>query len=159
MKNLIFIIVGLLVLMTCQTKKEVTPAISKIEIVTSKFKVQEPMKVEYEATTRGYYSKITLENNVVSVSNDRNNVEKPQTANLSSSDKYEIDNLLKNLNPESLTTLKGATEKRFYDGAPHANLKITKNAKSYETEGFDHGFPPKEIEKLVTKLVSFSEKK
>jgi len=51
---------------------------------------------------------------------------------------------------EELPNLKSPTEKRFYDGAAVANLKITFKGKTYESVAFDHGNPPVEIEKLVT---------
>jgi hypothetical protein len=57
---------------------------------------------------------------------------------------------------DSLPKLKAPTEKRFYDGAPIANFKITFQDKTYETPSFDHGFPPKEIKKFVNKINSFA---
>ena len=50
---------------------------------------------------------------------------------------------------EGIPNLKGPTEKRFYDGAAIANIKVTYKGRTYETNGFDHGNPPVEIEKLV----------
>ncbi len=61
------------------------------------------------------------------------------------------------VNLETIPTLKAPTEKRFYDGAAIGNLKIIQNQKTYETKGFDNGFPTKEIEKLVNLLVDFTE--
>ena len=60
------------------------------------------------------------------------------------------------VNLDSLSTLKAPTDKRTYDGAAIGNLKIIQNQKTYETPGFDNGFPPKEIEKLVNLLVDFA---
>jgi hypothetical protein len=50
---------------------------------------------------------------------------------------------------ESLPNLKAPTEKRFYDGAAIAELKITFKGKTFETTSFDHGTPPMEIQKVV----------
>jgi hypothetical protein len=63
----------------------------------------------------------------------------------------------KKINLETIPKLKAPTEKRFHDGAAIANLRITQNGKTYETNGFDNGFPPTEIEKLVTLLVAFTQ--
>jgi hypothetical protein len=57
---------------------------------------------------------------------------------------------------EELPKLKYPTQKRFYDGAAIANLKIRYQDKDYETVDFDHGFPPAEIEKIVNKIVSLA---
>ena len=50
---------------------------------------------------------------------------------------------------EALPNLKAPTEKRFYDGAAIAGLKITFKGKTFETTNFDHGFPPMEIQKVA----------
>jgi hypothetical protein len=60
---------------------------------------------------------------------------------------------------EKLPTLKDSTQKRFYDGAAIANLKVRYQDKNYETTDFDHEFPPAEIEKLVNKIVSLAKEK
>jgi hypothetical protein len=59
---------------------------------------------------------------------------------------------------DSLATYKDPTQKRFYDGAAIANLKVTYKEKEYQTLDFDHGFPPVEIEKLVNKIVVLGKK-
>jgi hypothetical protein len=53
------------------------------------------------------------------------------------------------LDLENLTNLKAPTEKRFYDGAAIANLKIIYNGKIYQSSDFDHGFPPMQIKRVV----------
>ena len=59
----------------------------------------------------------------------------------------------KEINLEGMASLKAPTDKRLYDGAAHANISITLKGKTYTTEGFDHGYPPIEIENLINKLV------
>jgi len=59
---------------------------------------------------------------------------------------------------DSLSTFKDPTQKRFYDGAPIANMKVTYKDKEYQALDFDHGFPPIEIEKLVNKIVLLGKK-
>ena len=38
---------------------------------------------------------------------------------------------------------------------PIADWKITKQGKTYESQSFDHGYPPAETEKIVNKILSF----
>ncbi|MFQ3174815.1 MAG: hypothetical protein ACI9WT_000121 [Flavobacterium sp.] len=112
--------------------------------------------IEYVANTRGYYQKITVEKQTVTVSSDRNGKEKTVPTKISDADWKELVNCFKTIELDSLAKLKAPTEKRFYDGAAIANLKITYKDKAYETTGFDHGFPPKEIKKFVKKITSLA---
>lgn len=115
-------------------------------------------KLEYVANTRGYFQKITIENQMVTVSSDRNNPNQGTTVNLSDADAKELAATVNKTNLEALSTYKDPTQKRFYDGAAIANLTITKNGTVYKTVDFDNGFPPVEIEKLVNKITSFGKK-
>ena len=109
--------------------------------------------IEYSANTRGYFLKITIKEKMISVTKDRNEV-KPVFEKISESDSKEIMDAFKAINLDELPNLKAPTEKRFYDGAAIGNLKITYKNRTYETNGFDHGFPPAQIERLVKKLNS-----
>jgi len=114
--------------------------------------------VEYTANTRGFYQKISIQNQMVTVSNDRRSSEKPVTTAISDADWKELVGYFESIQLDSLATLKAPTEKRFYDGAAIANLKIVYKDKTYETAAFDHGFPPEAIKKLVDKINSFAKK-
>ncbi|MFV8324659.1 hypothetical protein [Flavobacterium sp. ZS1P14] len=114
--------------------------------------------IEYVANTRGSYQKITVKNRMVTVSKDRSGNSKPIPTKISDADWKELVECFKTVELDSLAKLKAPTEKRFYDGAPIANLKVTYKDKTYETVGFDHGFPPKEIKKLVNKITSLAKK-
>lgn len=109
--------------------------------------------IEYSAMSRGYFKKIVVQNQMVSVKSGRDaqTVEK----RIEKADWEKIITEFEKVNLETISTLKGPTEKRFYDGAAIGNLKITQNQKTYESQGFDNGFPPKEIEKLVNLLTDF----
>lgn len=111
--------------------------------------------IEYIATTRGFYQKITIQNQEVSISKNRNEEGKGVTTKISDADWKELVNVFETIQLDSLSTYKDPTQKRFYDGAPMAKLKITYKEKEYESLNFDHGFPPVEIEKMITKIVSF----
>ncbi|MBF2707176.1 hypothetical protein [Flavobacterium soyangense] len=114
--------------------------------------------VEYTANTRGFYQKITIENQIVSVSKDRSGNEKPIATKISEKDWKELVTYFESINLDSLATLKAPTEKRFHDGAAIANLKVVYKDKTYETAAFDHGVPPAEIKKLVDKINTFAKK-
>lgn len=110
--------------------------------------------MEYSAVSRGFYKKVLVENKTVSVINGKN-TEAVKTKISDEKWKLIVAEFSK-INIESIPTLKAPTEKRFYDGAAIGNLKVVQNQKTYETQGFDNGYPPKEIEKLVNLLVDFT---
>ncbi len=110
--------------------------------------------IEYEAVSRGYYLNIVVHDENLSIIRKRGELAK--NYQLTKRDWNELANLYKFVKPEEISNYKPPTEKRFYDGAAIGLLKIVYEGKSYETQGFDHGTPPAEIEKLVNKIVSFA---
>ncbi|WP_413999679.1 hypothetical protein ACMDB5_03730 [Flavobacterium sp. W1B] len=112
--------------------------------------------IEYVANTRGFYQKIVIEEKKFSISRDRNQSEKPVATEISNADWNELITIFQEINLDEIPELKSPTEKRFYDGAAIANLKITYKGKTYESKSFDHGYPPVEIKKLVNKINSFA---
>lgn len=115
------------------------------------------IKIEYKAYSRGFYQTISVAHQMVFVAKNRE--EKPIGFKLSDADWNSIIRAVQELELASLPRVKAPTEKRFYDGAAIANLKITKQGKTYESQSFDHGFPPLETEKIVNKMVSFGNQK
>lgn len=125
-------------------------------------KAQKDLKtavLEYTANTRGFYQKITIQNQMVTVSKDRSGNNKPVGTKISDKDWNELVGYFETVELDSLATLKAPTEKRFHDGAAIASLKVTYKDKTYQTEAFDHGYPPEAIKKLVTKINSFAKEK
>lgn len=114
--------------------------------------------VEYTANTRGFYQKIVVQNQIVSVSKDRSGTEKPIDTKISDKDWKELTDCFERIELDSLATLKAPTEKRFYDGAAIGSLKIIYKDKTYESSAFDHGNPPEAIKKFVAKINSFTKK-
>ena len=114
--------------------------------------------LEYTANTRGFYQKITIQNQMVSVSKDRNGNDKPVATKISEKDWKELIGYFDAIELDSLATLKAPTEKRFHDGAAIADLKVSFKDKTYQTTSFDHGYPPEAIKKLVVKINSFTKK-
>ena len=111
-------------------------------------------QIEYTAMSRGLYKRIVVEDHKVSVTNGRDT--EAIVSQIDNSKWNKIVSEFEKINLDSLSALKAPTEKRFYDGAAIGNLKIIQNPKTYETKGFDNGFPPKKIEKLVNLLTDFA---
>ena len=111
-------------------------------------------KIVYTANTRGFYQKITIQNQEISVSSKRESGDKGVTSKISDTDWKELVGYFEKIELDSLSTYKDPTQKRVYDGAAIAELIINFQDKEYQTKNFDHGYPPVEIEKFVNKLVS-----
>lgn len=166
MKTVALVFLSLFLTKSCHTKKDTVEAAQVTAAKTEEVKgvikenpIQESDKIEYEAMSRGFFKKIIFENNQIMVVSDRNSNGKGKLVMLTKEDIAEFSKLLKEINLDGLETLKSPTDKRMYDGAAHANVTITSKGKTYTGAGFDHGFPPVAIEKLVNKLLSFSEEK
>jgi hypothetical protein len=110
--------------------------------------------IEYTASSRGFYEKITVKNYTITLSKKRNDKDGAIGQKISTSDWNELVLYFNELKLDNMATLQAPTEKRFYDGAAIANIKITFKEEKYETASFDHGFPPKEIKQLVNKITS-----
>ena len=118
-------------------------------------KESENISFEYEATTRGNYAKIIAKQDTIFTIKGRKGeaVEKK----LSRSDWNEMLDLLAKIDKNNIQNLKAPTEKRFYDGAMIASLTVIHGKDTYKSTSFDHGTPPKEIEKLVEKIIATSD--
>ncbi|WP_298155234.1 hypothetical protein [Flavobacterium sp.] len=110
--------------------------------------------IEYQAVSRGYYLAINIQNDLLTIANKRD--APPKEYKLSDSERDALSKLFLDLKLDALSKYEGPTQKRFYDGAPIANMRVVYEGKNYETQSFDHGYPPKEIEAFVNKIVSFS---
>jgi PBP1b-binding outer membrane lipoprotein LpoB len=138
MKKGIVLLLSILVFAGCSGQKKATDS---------------TIKVEYKAYSRGFYQVVTIENQMVFITKTRD--EKPVAFKIPIADWKSLNMAIQELDLESLSQLKAPTEKRLFDGAAIANLKITKQGKTYESQSFDHGYPPAETEKIVNKILSF----
>ena len=152
MKSILILITILTTFSSCSCQKKIAESNAVAEKQTT------DMKLVYEANTRGFYQKITIENKEAFVLNDRNSKELGTAVKISDADWNELLGYFEGIKLDNMATFKDPTQKRFYDGAPIANLKVISNGKEYQTLDFDHGFPPVEIEKLVNKINSFVKK-
>lgn len=154
MKTLASFILGLLMLTSCNSQK----AVAKKESVTKKemTKQQTLPVLEYEALSRGYYRKITIENHQVIVIAARN--VKPAIFSISDEDWEELVDLYVTVDKKGLADLESPTQKRLYDGAPIANFRVIEGDTIYESGAFDGGFPPQAIDKIVNKIIEIADK-
>lgn len=116
--------------------------------------------IQYSAMTRGFHLKVIITNQMATISKGRT----PETMSqkqvkISDADWNELLVLFEKTNLEAFPTLKDPTQKRFYDGAAIADLKVRYQDKNYETVNFDHRNPPVEIENLVNKIVALADEK
>lgn len=143
----------------CQKKATETTSLTTVETTNSQTAMNQESVLpvlEYEANTRGFFRKITVDNKTIAVINVRDG--QATTSKISDADWNELVTLYKSVNKEGLAALKAPSDKRFYDGAPMANFRaITKEA-TFESATFDGGNPPAEIEKIVNKLIAIADK-
>ena len=115
--------------------------------------------IYYDATSRGFFLALKVENQTLYLSKDRDFKEYSEEISISDADWKEISTLASAVELEKVKDLKWPTEKRYYDGAAHANITFESKGVKYPANGFDHGYPPAEVEKLVNKIIQLAETK
>jgi hypothetical protein len=115
--------------------------------------------VQYTANTRGFHLQILVVNQKATISQGRGTENPSETVAISDADWKELIAEFSKIDLEEIPNLKDPTQKRFYDGAAIAGLKIRYQDKNYQTVAFDHGFPPAAIENFVKKIVTLAKEK
>lgn len=156
MKTIFTILTTFLITITsCNCQKDSVSS----NLTTSETKMQNEMPViKYEANARGLAFAVKVENQILYVSRVRDFKDYEEKTKISDADWNEIVALTKAVDLSKVKDLKWPTEKRYYDGAAHANIIFISGGVEYPANGFDHGYPPVEIEKLVNKIVKLTEK-
>ena len=160
MKAITFLATLLITIVSCNCRKNTTQ--SNV-VATNSDKIEATMQVDvpvikYEANSRGLAFAVKVENQILYVSRVRDFKDYEEKIKISDSDWKEIVTLTKAVDLSKVKDLKWPTEKRYYDGAAHANITFISGGVEYPANGFDHGFPPVEIEKLVNKILKLTEK-
>ena len=161
MKLFTFITAILITITSCNCQKATTDKSDLVALNENSSKMNQESKVPtmiYEANSRGYFIKLKVENKKIYVSSDRETNDFKTVNEISDKDWEEISKLALAVDLNTVKGLKWPTEKRFYDGAAHANITFVNNGVEYPANGFDGGFPPKEIEQLVNKIVELGTK-
>ena len=110
--------------------------------------------IEYRANTRGFYQKITIQNQMLYVTTDRDEKGKGTESKIDQTTWKELVTSFEKLDLMQLSNYKAPSEKRFYDGAAIAGMKVNFKDSDYKSVDFDHGNPPVEIADLINKIVS-----
>ena len=114
------------------------------------------MYILYTKQSRGLFEEVLISKNSIKLI-DGQNSSSPKTGKISEKDWTLLQKMVGDLNLEQFSELKAPTDKRLYDGAPMATLKLMRNGKELVTPTFDHGHPPQAIEALVNKVLSLKE--
>ena len=160
MKAITFLATLLITIVSCNCQKNTTQ--SNV-VATNSDKIEATMQVDvpvikYEANSRGLAFAVKVENQILYVSRVRGFKDYEEKIKISDVDWNEMVTLIKAVDLAKVKGFKWPTEKRFYDGAAHANITFISGGVEYPASGFDHGFPPVEIEKLVNKILKLTEK-
>ncbi|MCR8667003.1 hypothetical protein NO995_04875 [Aestuariibaculum sp. M13] len=116
---------------------------------------QDTISIEYSAISRGTYKNIIINKKEISFQKKR--ASKALVKPCSEENWTSIYNTLKTVDIPYIPNLKAPSDKRMYDAAAIAKLKITYQDSVYESQPFDHGNPPQEIAELVKEILSITE--
>ena len=145
----------------CQKKATETNVVANSatskDVVLNNETISTVPTIYYEAISRGVFLSLKVENQTLYVSKTRDFKEYETKIAISDADWKEISTLANAVDLDKVKDLKWPTEKRYYDGAPHANIIFESKGVKYPANGFDHGYPPAEVEKLVHKITKLAE--
>lgn len=111
--------------------------------------------IEYTAVSRGVYQQVIVRDSIISFQKDRSS--KPISKTCNKDEWNKITSYLEIIQLNSISKLEAPSKAHQYDGAALANLKITYQGKDYQTQTFDHGNPPEEIQALVKEILSITQ--
>ena len=122
----------------------------------SKTNQTENMIFEYTAITRGSYTMVKANKDTITYQLSR--ASKEETKDCTKQNWYTLTNLASNVDITKIDQLEAPSKAHQYDGAAIANLNVTVGDKTYRTQSFDAGNPPKEIAEIVNYLLSLTPK-
>lgn len=115
---------------------------------------QEPSwSLNYRAESRGFYKELVCDGTSLKHRSRRQGTFK--TYNLTAEEQETLVATLKTIDPKNISEPEQGLS--MVDAAALANLELLVNGAAYQFE-FDHGHPPKELEELMGKLLTLSEK-
>ncbi|MFY7811219.1 MAG: hypothetical protein ACOVQ2_05755 [Flavobacterium sp.] len=109
--------------------------------------------IEYSIFTRGTYKKILIAQQKMYLSKEREG--RGEEIEVLKEDWSKIIVLIEKIDLDKIQGLKGDSSNRVSDRSFHAHFLINKNGKTYKTNEFDHGNPPKEIAELVNLISKY----
>ncbi len=111
--------------------------------------------VSYEAVSRGFYYKSQLLEDEILVQRGRKTDK--EKYDCKASQWKQLKRLVVEIDPEIITELEPTSTRSHYDGATIASITVEVNGKTYQSNSFDHGNPPKELKPLVDYVLKLSE--
>ncbi|OZV70948.1 hypothetical protein [Winogradskyella aurantia] len=162
MKVIMSILALVVVVASCNSvkrhssKSDTPSSMSNEDITKGNDTINNKVALAYRASTRGFFEYIYISEEDIKITQDRN-FEQIQKYPNTKADWDSLSKLLGEVDEDAFQNLVAPTDKRHYDAAPHASLTIIHGTKEITTPTFDHGYPPKEIEALVTKILSIKE--
>ena len=157
MKVLFSLLAILILNKECEQNKSADTSETTMNSEKTSNVAQDNTIIWYEATTRGFYEKIWVTKDSITVTNDRDLIEKTSFTT-QSADWNELTTLLKEVDLKALPELEAPTSLRHHDGAAFATLGVTKDKAEIISNSFDNGYPPKAIEAVVNKVLSMKAK-
>ncbi len=151
MKHLV-ILISVILLKSCGSAQNVANVTNDQEMNKRTAEVVK-MNVTYNATTRGFFERIWLEDNTIKFTNDRS-LQEISSFQISEADLIELSALYSTITIEDIPSLEPPSKTFAYDAAAIATLEVIKDEVSYKTQAFDHGTPPKPIARFVDKLIA-----
>jgi hypothetical protein len=138
----------------CDKKQLASENISEVTATElAELKMQDSMKINYRATTRGFYLQIWIEGDSIKYTSD-NTLKAISIHQIPTEEKESLMQLIDELDEKTLPGLEAPSTRHQFDGAAIATLEIAKDEDSYRTVAFDHGKPPKSIKAIVEKMLS-----
>lgn len=137
-------------------KATTSTAVANTDTENNKQMDQKMPIFEYEAMTRGFYKKITIEGSKITLQTSRDT--DPIVGEVTASDLELLNTYYKKVDVAALPNLKAPSENRFHDGATMDFLRIIKNNETFRSSEFDGGNPPAEIKSLVETVLSIAKK-
>lgn len=117
---------------------------------------EEPVTITYLAQTRGYYYKVELSNSEIVVYKDAF-LKKVLTKKIDTKEWKQFCQIANNMNLTKMKDFKAPSEGSSSDRAAIASLTVHFRTKSYTSNTFDHGAPPKQLKPLIDKILALSE--
>lgn len=142
----LFLALSTLLLLHCNAQKNTDSSNAK----TEKSLDHHFQKIELEEMTRGSRRMIVITPNTKEVEINR----KISSFKTTETEWKRLQELITQLNPEKMESFTPPTNKRFYDGAMAATIRVNVDGTDYSSQTFDAGNPPKPLAALYRKLIS-----
>lgn len=117
--------------------------------------LKEDLVIEYDAQTRGSFSKVIIKNDsLVVIEKSLTKGESIKYYPLTDKDWKSLVKEVQKIDRSKIKSFEAPTAKRNTDAARATKTRVIYKQEVYESNEFDEGVPPKEMKNLVDKIVS-----